>query len=95
MKKKVARTHYLNWLEQFRDRPLIKVLTGMRRVGKSTILQMFAQSLKRRGVPASRIVMLNFEELENEPLRDAKVLHGFLKGKLVKGRDSIKRRRYR
>ena len=35
MKKKVARTHYLNWLEQFRDRPLIKVLTGMRRVGKS------------------------------------------------------------
>ena len=29
MKKKVARTHYLNWLEQFRDRPLIKVLTGM------------------------------------------------------------------
>ena len=86
MKKKVARTHYLNWLEQFRDRPLMKVLTGMRRVGKSTILQMFAQSLKRRGVPASRIVMLNFEELENEPLRDAKTLHGFLKGKLAKGK---------
>ena len=86
MKKKVARTHYLNWLEQFRDRPLIKVLTGMRRVGKSTILQMFAQSLRRKGVPASRIVMLNFEELENEPLRDAKTLHGFLKGKLVKGK---------
>ena len=58
----------------------------MRRVGKSTILQMFAQSLKRRGVPASRIVMLNFEELENEPLRDAKTLHGFLKGKLAKGK---------
>ena len=86
MKRKIARTQYMEWLEQFRDRPLIKVLTGMRRVGKSTILQMFAASLRRKGVPASRIVMLNFEELENEPLRDAKTLHGFLKGKLAKGK---------
>ena len=78
MKRKIARTHYIEWLERFMDRPLIKVLTGMRRVGKSTILQMFAQSLKRKGVPASRIVMLNFEELEIEHLREAKALHDFL-----------------
>ena len=86
MKKTVERQGYLDWLDQFRDRPLIKVLTGMRRVGKSTILNLFARRLRRGGVPASRIVMLNFEEMENEPLREAKALHEFLKGKIVKGR---------
>ena len=86
MKRKIARAHYIEWLERFKDRPLIKVLTGMRRVGKSTILQLFARSLRRKGVAASRIVMLNFEELENEPLRDARKLHEFLKGKLAKGK---------
>ena len=73
------------WLSQFRDKPLIKVLTGMRRVGKSTIMRMFAQRLKREGVPASRIIMVNFEELENASLRNADVLHKFIVGMLTKG----------
>ena len=86
MKRIIERQGYLNWLDQFKDKPLIKVLTGMRRVGKSTILKLFAKRLRRGGVPASRMVMLNFEEMENEPLKDAKVLHAFLKGKIVKGK---------
>lgn len=85
MKRIIERQEYLNWLDQFKDKPLIKVLTGMRRVGKSTILKLFAQRLRQGGVPASRVVMLNFEELENEPLKDAKALHAFLKSKIAKG----------
>ncbi len=83
MKKTIHRESYMEWLAQFRDEPLIKVLTGMRRVGKSTILKMFAQQLKRDGVPDSRIVMLNFEELENAPLREAEALHAFIVRKLA------------
>ena len=86
MKKTIQREAYMTWLEQFRDKPLIKVLTGMRRVGKSTILKMFARELKREGVPASRIIMVNFEELENAPLRTAEALHRFIVDKLVKGK---------
>lgn len=85
MKKTIQREAYMTWLAQFRDKPLIKVLTGMRRVGKSTIMKMFAQALRRDGVSASRIVMVNFEELENAPLRTAEALHKFIVGKLAKG----------
>lgn len=85
MKKTIQREAYMAWLVQFRDKPLIKVLTGMRRVGKSTIMRMFAQGLRREGVPASRIVMVNFEELENAPLRTAEELHRFIVGKLARG----------
>ena len=85
MKKTILREAYMAWLSQFRDKPLIKVLTGMRRVGKSTIMRMFAQGLRREGVPAYRIVMVNFEELENAPLRTAEELHRFIVGKLARG----------
>ena len=84
MTKIIARETYINWLMQFREKPLVKVLTGMRRVGKSTILKMFAQTLRREGVPATRIVMVNFEELENTSLRNAEALHKFIVGKLAK-----------
>ena len=91
MKKTIQREAYMAWLAQFRDKPLIKVLTGMRRVGKSTIMRMFAQGLRREGVPASRIVMVNFEELENAPLRTAEELHRFIVGKLARGGTTFKK----
>ena len=69
--EKILRTDYMAWLESFRDKPLIKVLTGMRRVGKSTCLQMFADRLHASGIPSRQIVTLNFEELEYEDLRDS------------------------
>lgn len=82
--EKILRTDYMEWLESFRDKPLIKVLTGMRRVGKSTCLQMFADRLRDSGVSAKQIVALNFEELEYEDLRDSRKLYAFLKSKLIK-----------
>jgi len=82
----IPREDYLTWLRQFRDKKLIKVLTGMRRVGKSTILELFRRELRMEGVAADRIVSINFEELENESLRNAKELHGYIVGELARGK---------
>lgn len=82
----IPRTAYMKWLEAFCDRPLIKVLTGMRRVGKSTCLKMFAEHLRLNGVGREQIVELNFEEIENDEFLDSRRLHAHLKSKLIKGR---------
>ena len=57
-----GRPYYVRQLEHWRDHDLVKVVTGVRRCGKSTILEIFRDSLKRAGVPDSRIVALNFED---------------------------------
>ena len=71
----IPRTEYLDWLDEFRDKPLVKVLTGLRRSGKSTILDMFMSRLSDGGIESSRILKINFELLENEPLLDYKKLY--------------------
>ena len=75
MSNLIPRTEYLEWLNEFRDKNLIKVLTGLRRSGKSTIMRMFADTLIASGVPRGRILTLNFEEFENEPYLDPHKLH--------------------
>jgi predicted AAA+ superfamily ATPase len=57
----IKREIYLRQLRQLRDINLIKVFTGMRRVGKSTLMQLFAEELKVSGVASSRIHTYNFE----------------------------------
>jgi predicted AAA+ superfamily ATPase len=59
----IKRETYLRQLRQLRDINLIKVFTGMRRVGKSTLMQLFAEELKASGVAPSRIHAYNFESL--------------------------------
>ena len=65
MQNIIARTEYLNTLIGLRDKNLIKVLTGVRRSGKSTVMQMFRDYLIADGVDENQIVFLNFEEFEN------------------------------
>jgi predicted AAA+ superfamily ATPase len=55
----------MDTLVGLRDKNLIKVLTGVRRSGKSTVMQMFADYLKEEGVGGEQIVFLNFEDFEN------------------------------
>lgn len=61
----ILRTSYLNQLIQLRDQDLIKVVTGIRRCGKSTLLQAFKQHLLSTGVAMEAIIFLNYEEREN------------------------------
>ena len=74
----IPRKDYLDWIAEFRDKPLVKVLTGLRRSGKSTILDMFMSRLEHDGVAASRIIKINFELLENEPYLDYRKLYDYI-----------------
>lgn len=57
--KRIERTEYLNKLIAFKDKSLIKVITGIRRCGKSTIMEIYRDWLKRQGVSADQIIYLN------------------------------------
>lgn len=82
----IQRPRYKKWLDEFREKKLIKVLTGLRRSGKSTILDMYVESLKACGVAENRIVYINFEMLESEPLADPVKLHKKILDSLVLGK---------
>ena len=70
----IQRDEYLNLLKKWKDEQVIKVITGIRRCGKSTLLEMFRDYLKTQNVADEQIVYINFEELENEALLDYKSL---------------------
>jgi AAA+ superfamily ATPase len=82
----VQRKEYLDQLINWKDEQVIKVVTGIRRCGKSTLLLQFQQWLKENGVTDEQIVSVNFEELEYEELLDYKKLYQYLKERLVSGK---------
>lgn len=78
----VERKEYLDRLNQWRDEQVIKVITGIRRCGKSTLLLQYQEWLKASGVSEDQIVSVNFEELEYEELQDYRKLYSYLKNRL-------------
>lgn len=80
----VIRQEYLNKLISWKDENVIKVVTGIRRCGKSTLLQQYQSYLKDIGIDDEQIISLNFEELENESLLDYRALYDYIKEKLNK-----------
>ena len=82
----IERKEYTDWLKRYRDKKIIKVITGLRRVGKSTIFELYIAQLLNEGVAPEQIVKINFEELENEPLLDRSVLYRYLTDKLLPDR---------
>jgi len=85
MNNYVERTNYLNKLNGFKEKNLIKVVTGIRRSGKSVLMEQFQEQLKREGVKEEQIISLNFEKLENEDLLDYKKMHDYITERLYKG----------
>ena len=82
----VIREEYLNSLIQWKDEQVIKVVTGIRRCGKSTLLMQYQSWLLKNAASAEQIVSINFEELEYEELLDYKKLYAYLKNHLVPDR---------
>ncbi|MCT3286048.1 ATP-binding protein [Lactiplantibacillus pentosus] len=82
----IKRAEYLKKLIQFRDTDLIKVITGVRRSGKSVLLMQYRDYLKSQGVADNQIIYLNFEELELLSVRTADALVKVLQPKLDKQR---------
>ena len=76
------RKRYVEKLARWQDKQVIKVVTGVRRCGKSTVLNLFQRRLLESGVPQERIVAVNFEEFENRALRDPDTLHSHISQRL-------------
>jgi uncharacterized protein len=79
----IKREHYLEQLRPFIDKPLIKVLTGIRRSGKSAILTMLKEELAQRGISDENIIFINFESMEYADIDNAKSLYYFVKSKII------------
>jgi predicted AAA+ superfamily ATPase len=82
----VNRGIYLDKLRDWREKQLIKVISGVRRCGKSTLLSLYIAELKRSGVPDQDIVFLNLEDVENEGLLHYRALYAYLVERLHRGR---------
>ena len=79
---KIRREAYLNFLHTWQERDVIKVLSGVRRSGKSTLLASFQQDLLAQGVQAENIIAINFELMEFEELTDYRKLHQYILAKV-------------
>ena len=79
---RIERPEYLKELQAWRGKQIIKVITGVRRCGKSVLMEMYAEWLREQGVPKKRIVEVNLEKLENEALCQPLALHSYIKKRL-------------
>ena len=74
---------YLNQLIQFKDKKLIKVITGLRRSGKSTLLSLFENHLITSGVDRNHIIRMNFESFEFDEITNYKELHAYINERIL------------
>lgn len=79
----IPRREYLDFLEEARGTQVIKVISGVRRCGKSTLLELFQARLRDEGVAPERIVSINFEDMDFKALRDPEALHDYVTSRLV------------
>ena len=85
----IPRQHYLNELISFKDDRIIKVITGIRRSGKSTLLfDIYADWLLANGVGEDQIIKVDLEPMESKPLHDPDALYKHITDKLVAGKQN-------
>lgn len=82
----IQREEYLQELLAWKDEQVIKVITGVRRCGKSTLLKQYQSLLLNKGVSSEQIIYINFELLEYEDLLDYKKLYAHIKERLCEGK---------
>lgn len=74
----ICREQYVNKLISLKDKKIIKVLTGIRRAGKSTILQEFKEYLLKNGVDKKNIIFINLDDKNNKNLLNSDTLHNYI-----------------
>ena len=82
----IERNEYISTLIKLKDKDLIKVITGIRRCGKSTILEIFKEYLLNNDIEKSQIIDINFEEAKYDFIDDHKKLYDFVNQKLIDGK---------
>ena len=78
----LVRKDYLETLMRFKDKQLIKVVTGIRRCGKSTLFDLFINHLESNGVSQKNIIKINFESPDYFELQDWLSVYKYIKEKL-------------
>ena len=78
----ISRDNYLERLKAFKDNKLIKVITGIRRCGKSTLLELFKEYLKGEGVSDDNIIHINLELMKYDDVRDYKTFYNLITEKI-------------
>ena len=84
--KRLDRTRDLNWLIKWKDQQIIKVVTGVRRCGKSTLFEIFQDYLLEHDVDRDQIIAINFEDLAFEDLLEYRALYRFVCDRLIPGK---------
>lgn len=79
----ISRPEYLNFLKDWKEQQIIKVVTGIRRCGKSTLFDLFREYLYSIGVEEAQVISINFEEAENENLCEYRTLYDYIKSKML------------
>lgn len=74
----IFRHIYINELQKWIDKPQVKIITGIRRSGKSTVLKLLKETLEKSGISATQIITLNFESFATEPLKNAAALYQYI-----------------
>lgn len=74
----IKREPYFSKILGYKDKKIIKVVTGVRRCGKSTLLSMYRQYLLDNGVDTEQIIFINFEDLKYENILDKSSLYEYL-----------------
>lgn len=82
MAKLIARNEYLEQLKTWREKDMIKVVTGVRRCGKSTLFELYIDHLKSTGVKPEQIISINLEDVDNAELLNHATLHEYIKARL-------------
>ena len=78
----IERNEYLDVLKRFKDKQLIKVITGLRRCGKSTLLEMFKEYLLNNGILDEQIISINLEDLKYNYITDYMSLYNYINDNL-------------
>ena len=84
--KLIERATYMDFLQRNRERPIIKVVSGVRRCGKSTLFSLYQQYLLQDGVSGEQIHVINFEDLAFEELQEYHALYDYVCERLVTGK---------
>jgi predicted AAA+ superfamily ATPase len=85
----IPRTQYIARLDRWRDKQIIKVITGIRRSGKSTLLQQYSTHLEESKIPAKNIRIINFESLDQEVPRTSQELNDYIVSSLRPGKNYL------
>ena len=80
---RIDRKEYLDFLVKSKDRQIIKVVSGIRRCGKSTLFEIYKDFLLENGVEKNQIISINFEDMDYEELTDYKKLYEYIKSKMI------------